>query len=59
MRLLPILLGLAWSQEDVQVSCDPDVMEIRITKGKITLFSLETYIMVSLNINTALSLRSY
>jgi len=33
MRLLPILLGLAWSQEDVQVSCDPDVMEIRITKA--------------------------
>lgn len=59
MRLLPILLGLAWSQEDVQVSCDPDVMEIRITKGKITLPSSEINIMASREINTALFSRPY
>ena len=35
MRLIPVLIGLVTCQEDVQVSCDPDVMEIRITKGKI------------------------
>ena len=31
--LLLIVAGLVRSQEDVQVSCDPDSMQIRITKG--------------------------
>lgn len=34
MRILLVaILGLAKSQEDVQVSCDPDTMQIRITKA--------------------------
>ena len=34
MRILvPVIIGLVRAQEDVQVSCDPDTMQIRITKG--------------------------
>lgn len=31
--LLPVFLALVHCQEDVQVSCDPDTMQIRITKA--------------------------
>jgi len=31
--LLLFVVGLALGQEDVQVSCDPDSMQIRITKA--------------------------
>ena len=52
--LLPIIVGLVRCQEDVQVSCDPDIMQIRITKGINIYISDESKKFIKINISELL-----